>query len=96
MPPFDTKRLSVVRDGIAPDGSDVRVLLALGGGITYYSADYASLGYLLLIVGLLRLLNTFYDLQRGDDLKRSLKDMDEKFGGSKEQHRAPLRRNESA
>src|SRR5438270_11332602 len=32
MPPFDTKRLSVVRDGIAPDGSDVRVLLALGRG----------------------------------------------------------------
>src|SRR2546429_8809328 len=32
MPPFDTKRLSVVRDGIAPDGSDVRVLLALGSG----------------------------------------------------------------
>ena len=32
MPPFETKRLSVVRDGIAPDGSDVRVLLALGRG----------------------------------------------------------------
>jgi len=29
---FDTKRLPAVRDDVAPDGSDVRVLLGLGGG----------------------------------------------------------------
>jgi mannose-6-phosphate isomerase-like protein (cupin superfamily) len=32
MPPFDTKRLSAARDAIAPDGSDVRILLRLGKG----------------------------------------------------------------
>jgi mannose-6-phosphate isomerase-like protein (cupin superfamily) len=30
--PFDTRRLPSARDVVAPDGSDVRVLLALGGG----------------------------------------------------------------
>jgi len=29
---FDTKRLPVARDAVAPDGSDVRVLLVLKGG----------------------------------------------------------------
>ena len=32
MTPFATKRLPVVRDAVAPDGSDVRVLLSLAGG----------------------------------------------------------------
>lgn len=32
MTPFDTKRLSEEADAIAPDGADVRVLLALTGG----------------------------------------------------------------
>lgn len=32
MPPFETKRLAVAPDAIAPDGSHVRLLLALAGG----------------------------------------------------------------
>jgi len=32
MTPFETKRLPVARDAVAPDGSDVRVLLGLKGG----------------------------------------------------------------
>ena len=32
MTAFDTKRLPAARDAVAPDGSDVRVLLGLGGG----------------------------------------------------------------
>jgi mannose-6-phosphate isomerase-like protein (cupin superfamily) len=32
MIPFDTKRLPAERDAVAPDGSDVRVLLKLRGG----------------------------------------------------------------
>ena len=32
MPDFETKKLPTTRDAIAPDGSDVRVLLQLGGG----------------------------------------------------------------
>jgi mannose-6-phosphate isomerase-like protein (cupin superfamily) len=32
MTPFDTKRLTATRDAIAPDGSDVRVLLRLTRG----------------------------------------------------------------
>src|SRR5712692_6339167 len=55
-------------------------LVALGGAIAFYSADYATLGFLLLLVGALRFLNTFYDLQREDSLKRSLRALDEKLG----------------
>lgn len=33
MTNFDTKRLPVARDEVAPDGSDVRVLLGLKGGV---------------------------------------------------------------
>jgi mannose-6-phosphate isomerase-like protein (cupin superfamily) len=32
MAEFDTKRLPPARDAVAPDGSDVRVLLGLGAG----------------------------------------------------------------
>jgi len=32
MTPFATKRLPALRDAVAPDGSDVRVLLSLAGG----------------------------------------------------------------
>ena len=34
MKPFETKRLPVARDAVAPDGSDVRILLRLNGGST--------------------------------------------------------------
>ncbi len=54
-------------------------LVALGGTIAFYSADYATLGFLLLLVGVLRFLNTFYDLQREDSLKSSLRALDEKL-----------------
>jgi mannose-6-phosphate isomerase-like protein (cupin superfamily) len=34
---FDTKRLPVVRDAVAPDGSNVRILLGLkGGGLAHF------------------------------------------------------------
>jgi mannose-6-phosphate isomerase-like protein (cupin superfamily) len=37
MPDFETKRLPSARDAIAPDGSDVRVLLQLrGGGLAHF------------------------------------------------------------
>jgi mannose-6-phosphate isomerase-like protein (cupin superfamily) len=32
MTPFETKRLPTARDAVAPDGSDVRILLRLAGG----------------------------------------------------------------
>lgn len=37
MTPFDTTRLTAKRDAIAPDGSDVRILLGLtGGGMAHF------------------------------------------------------------
>jgi mannose-6-phosphate isomerase-like protein (cupin superfamily) len=37
MPGFSTKRLPVVRDAVAPDGSDVRILLGVkGGGMAHF------------------------------------------------------------
>jgi mannose-6-phosphate isomerase-like protein (cupin superfamily) len=38
MPLFETKRLPEQRDAVAPDGSDVRVLLSLaGGGMAHFA-----------------------------------------------------------
>ena len=37
MTDFDTRRLPVARDAVAPDGSDVRILLGLrGGGMAHF------------------------------------------------------------
>src|SRR5688500_12445882 len=37
MADFDVKRLPVARDAVAPDGSDVRILLGLaGGGLAHF------------------------------------------------------------
>ena len=54
-------------------------LIALGGMIAFFAADYVTLGYLLLLVGVLRLFNTLYDLGREDSLKRSLAALDERL-----------------
>jgi hypothetical protein len=55
-------------------------LIGLGAVIATYSPDLISLGYLLLFVGVLRFLNTFYDLQREDHLKKSVRRIEERFG----------------
>jgi mannose-6-phosphate isomerase-like protein (cupin superfamily) len=37
MQTFETKRLAAIRDAVAPDGSDVRLLLGLkGGGMAHF------------------------------------------------------------
>ncbi len=56
------------------------VAFILGGVVaTYY---FGSLGWLLVIVGIIRVLNTGYDLQRKDDLDQKLKQLDREFGRS--------------
>ena len=41
MPDVETKRLPFARDAIAPDGSDVRVLLQLrGGGLAHFEISH--------------------------------------------------------
>lgn len=55
-------------------------LMGLGAVIAINSPDLISLGYLLLFVGVLRFLNTFYDLQREDRLKKSVRRIEERFG----------------
>jgi hypothetical protein len=55
-------------------------LMGLGAVIAVYSPDLIALGYLLLFVGALRFLNTFYDLQREDRLRRSVRRIEERFG----------------
>lgn len=43
MPDFATRRLPVVRDAIAPDGCEVRVLLQLrGGGLAHFELPPAA------------------------------------------------------
>lgn len=53
-------------------------LILVGIVATYYS----SLGWLLVLVGILRVLNTLYDLQRKDDLDQKLKQLDREFRGN--------------
>jgi hypothetical protein len=55
-------------------------LIGLGIVIAISSPDLSALGYLLLFVGFLRFLNTFYDLQREDRLKKSVRRIEERFG----------------
>ncbi len=52
-------------------------LLVLGIAIAYL---YAPLAWLLAIVGLLRIVNSTFDLQREDELQRILRRLDERFG----------------
>lgn len=79
-----TKYRRVLEGEVASHRLFSRITLATGAGlvlagvaITYY---YASLGWLLVIVGILRVLNTLFDLQRKDDLDRKLKQLDREFG----------------
>jgi hypothetical protein len=45
MHKFETKRLPIQRDVIAPDGSDVRILLGLqGGGMARKSGSFFRAG----------------------------------------------------
>ncbi len=53
-------------------------LIGLGAALANYSL--VTLGYLLVIVGVLRFLNTFYDLQREDKLKREMRRIEKTFG----------------
>ncbi len=63
-------------------------LLVLGVALLLY---YPPLGWLLLIFGVLRVLNSVYDFQREDELRRRLRLLEERFG----RHRNPSRNNES-
>ncbi len=46
MQSFDTMRLPVARTGVAPDGSDVRVLLGLaGGGMAHFELAPGQTSY---------------------------------------------------
>jgi len=52
--------------------------LLLGGIAVYYS--YPPLAYLMILVGMLRVLNSVSDLQRAAALNRELRRLEEKFG----------------
>jgi hypothetical protein len=54
-------------------------LILLGVLIGIYLPSLATLGYLLVLVGALRFLNTFYDMQREDKLQVELRRLDQQF-----------------
>ena len=56
--------------------------LLVGGVVTLYY--YAPLGWLLVIVAVLRVLNSLYDLQREDELQRRLRQLEDRFGRRKD------------
>jgi len=61
-----------------------RVLLATGIGLllvgVVLSLYYPPLGLLLVLVGLLRTINSVYDFKRGDSLKRKMRLVRQEFG----------------
>jgi len=54
-------------------------LIVLGFTIGVYVISIATLGYLLVLVGTLRFLNSFYDLQRKDKLQVELDRLENQF-----------------
>ena len=79
-----TRYRRVLEKEIASQRLLSRITLATGVGLilagiatTYY---YYPLGWLLILVGILRALNTFYDLRRRDDLDLKLRQLDREFG----------------
>jgi len=65
------KRFSITTLGIG-------LALILGGIVgTFY---YAPLGWLLIFFGVLRVLNSTYDMRRKDELERKLHELDREFG----------------
>jgi len=54
-------------------------LIVLGFAIGAYVMSTATLGYLLVLVGTIRFLNSFYDLQRKDKLQDELDRLKHQF-----------------
>ncbi len=54
-------------------------LIALGFTISIYAISITTLGYLLVLVGTLRFLNSFFDLQRKDKLQVELDQLENQF-----------------
>ena len=61
-----------------------KVLLGTGFGLILLgflmTSYYAPLGLLLILVGILRTINSVYDFKRGDSLKRKMRLVRQEFG----------------
>jgi hypothetical protein len=85
----DLKKLVVLHDRILTDevrdhALYAKVLLGTGFGLVLLgfllTALYTSLGLLLILVGVLRTINSVYDFKRGDALKRKMTLVRQEFG----------------
>ncbi len=77
-----------LRDEIRAHRNFFRVTILTGfglliGGILILNY-YTPLGWLLVLVGTIRGLNSLYDIQREDMLKKKLRELEERFGGGEE------------
>ncbi len=71
-------------DEVRDHAAYAKVLLATGFGLTLLGfliiTYYAPLGLLLILVGILRSINSIYDFKRGDTLKRKMRLVRQEFG----------------
>lgn len=85
----DLKKLVVLHDRILSDevrdhSLYAKVLLGTGFGLVLLgfllTSLYEPLGLLLILVGILRTINSVYDFKRGDSLKRKMTLVKQEFG----------------
>jgi hypothetical protein len=74
----------ILSDEVRDHAAYAKVLLATGFGLTLLGfliiTYYAPLGLLLILVGILRSINSIYDFKRGDTLKRKMRLVRQEFG----------------
>ena len=74
----------ILSDEVRDHALYAKVLLATGFGFLLggllLATLYPSLGWLLVLVGILRTINSVYDFRRGDSLKRKMRLIRQEFG----------------
>ena len=74
----------ILSDEVQDHALYAKVLLGTGFGLVVLgfliTSYYAPLGLLLILVGILRTINSVYDFKRGDSLKRKMRLVRQEFG----------------
>ncbi len=74
----------ILNDEVHDHALYAKVLVVTGLGLIVFgfvvAQYYFPLGLLLIIVGILRTINSIYDFQRGDSLKKKMRLIKQEFG----------------
>ena len=74
----------IIADEVRDHALYAKILVGIGLGLIVsgwlIEQYYSPLGLLLILVGILRTINSIYDLQRGDSLKKKMRLVKREFG----------------